>query len=108
MTQEYYVFNTEQQAIDAEAFISTNAGFPLAGTNLKTGLVDSAAQKTERWAIPQQRINDNKWVFPVVPITRILELMKPEQAQVLITQYNTDYPHALETSNSTWWPEIDD
>lgn len=48
---KYLVFNTKQEALDAELPISISLGFPK----------DSTAV-TKRWAIPQQ-IQDGRWVF---------------------------------------------
>lgn len=60
---KYQVFDTEQEAIDAEIAISQSMGFPKVSINAQTGLLDPTAQQTERWAIPQQ-ILDGRWVFP--------------------------------------------
>ena len=43
------VFNTELDALGVEAKISQNKGLPHG--------------KTVRWAVPEQRITDNKWFF---------------------------------------------
>lgn len=48
---KYLVFNTEQEAIDAETQISLSMSFA----------VDSSAV-TKQWAIPHQ-IADGRWVF---------------------------------------------
>ena len=60
---KYRVFDTEAEAIAAEAQIAQGIGCVLVGVNAKTGLPDPSAQATERWAIPQQ-IADGRWVFP--------------------------------------------
>lgn len=60
---KYRVFNTEAEAIAAEAAISKAMGLARVGVNAKTGLPAPEAQATERWAIPQQ-ITDGRWVFP--------------------------------------------
>ena len=59
---KYLVFETEQEAIEAEAVISSAMGFAKSGVNAATGEVNIEAI-TERWAIPQQ-IKDGRWVFP--------------------------------------------
>lgn len=59
---KYLVFETEQEAIDAEALISQSMGYSKPGVNAKTGEVVPDALTT-RWAIPQQ-IADGRWVFP--------------------------------------------
>lgn len=60
---KYRVFNTEAEAIAAEAQVAADIGCVKVGTNAATGLPDPTAQATERWAIPQQ-ITDGRWVFP--------------------------------------------
>jgi hypothetical protein len=60
---KYRVFNTEAEAIAAEAVVAHDVGCIKVGVNAKTGLPDPNAQVTERWAIPQQ-ISDGRWVFP--------------------------------------------
>jgi hypothetical protein len=60
---KYHVFNTEQEAIAAEAQIAADIGCSIIGTNAKTGLPEPDKQQTTRWAIPHQ-IADGRWVFP--------------------------------------------
>ena len=60
---KYRVFNTEAEAIAAEAQVAAEIGCAKIGVNAKTGLPAPDAQVTERWAIPQQ-IADGRWVFP--------------------------------------------
>lgn len=60
---KYRVFNTEAEAIAAEAQVAAEIGCIKVGVNAKTGLPAPDAQVTERWAIPQQ-IQDGRWVFP--------------------------------------------
>ena len=60
---KYRIFDTEQEALDAEAEIAAAMGLAKVGVNAKTGLPAPEAQATERWAIPQQ-IADGRWVFP--------------------------------------------
>lgn len=59
---KYRIFDTEAQAIAAEAQVAHEIGCAKVGINAKTGLPAPDAQVTERWAIPQQ-INDGRWVF---------------------------------------------
>ena len=59
----YRIFDTEQEALDAEAQVAAEIGCAKVGVNAKTGLPAPEAQVTERWAIPQQ-IADGRWVFP--------------------------------------------
>jgi hypothetical protein len=60
---KYRVFNTEAEAIAAEAQVAADIGCIKVSTNAATGLPDPTAQMTERWAIPVQ-ITDGRWVFP--------------------------------------------
>jgi hypothetical protein len=60
---KYRVFNTEAEAIAAEAQVAHDIGCIKVGTNAKTGHPAPDAQATERWAILQQ-IADGRWVFP--------------------------------------------
>ena len=60
---KYYVFETEEQALAAEAQVALDIGCVKVGVNAKTGQPTPDAQVTERWAIPQQ-IVDGRWVFP--------------------------------------------
>ena len=60
---KYHVFNTEAEAIAAEAQVAAQIGCIKVGVNAKTGLPEPDKQVTERWAIPQQ-IADGRWVFP--------------------------------------------
>ena len=59
---KYRVFNTEQEALDAEEAIAAAIGCVKVGTNAKTGEPEPDKQRTVRWAIPQQ-IQDGRWVF---------------------------------------------
>ena len=60
---KYRIFNTEAEAVAAEAQIALSIGCVKIGINAATGQPDHNAQATERWAIPQQ-IADGRWVFP--------------------------------------------
>lgn len=59
---KYRVFNTEQEALDAEKAISEARGYSKPGVNAKTGEPVPEAVTT-RWAVPKQ-IQDGRWVFP--------------------------------------------
>lgn len=60
---KYRIFNTEAEAVAAEAQVAAAIGCVKVGVNAKTGLPAPEAQATERWAVPQQ-IADGRWVFP--------------------------------------------
>ena len=76
---KYRVFNTEQEALEAEQQISDAIGCAIVGINAKTGKPQPNKQLTERWAIPQQ-IADGRWVFP-----------SPDDEGI--------------ESDSSWWPQ---
>ena len=78
---KYRVFNTEAEAIAAEAQVAAAIGCIKVGINAKTGLPAPEAQATTRWAIPQQ-IADGRWVFP-----------SPDDTGVV--------------PGDDWWPQID-
>ena len=78
---KYRVFNTEAEAIAAEAQVAAAIGCIKVGVNAKTGLPAPEAQATTRWAIPQQ-IADGRWVFP-----------SPDDTGVV--------------PGDDWWPQID-
>ena len=59
---KYLVFETEQEAIQAESAISEFMGFSKLGINAATGLIDHDVL-TVKWAEPQQ-IKDGRWVIP--------------------------------------------
>lgn len=98
----YYVFEDEQTALTAEGAICQMAGAPLVGYNAKTGLPEPDKAKTERWAIPQQRL-DGKWVFPKIP-TEILEQYPDE----VIDNFNTTFPYIFEEYDSNWFLNPDE
>lgn len=56
------IFDTEQEAIDAEAEISNQMGLPKYGVNAATQEPDLTAIVTERWDIPRQ-LEDGKWAI---------------------------------------------
>lgn len=58
---KYLVFDTEAEAVAAEAQISAGMGFASPGLNAATGETVPEAP-TVRWAVPQQ-IADGRWVF---------------------------------------------
>jgi len=98
----YYVFENEQTALAAEATICIIAGAPLIGYNALTGEPEPAKQKTERWAIPKQRL-DGKWVFEKVPSEKL-----EEYSQEIIDSFNSNYPNTLEEYSSDWFPAVEE
>jgi len=59
---KYRIFDTEAEALAAEAEVAATIGCIKVGVNAKTGQPEPDKQVTERWAIPQQ-IQDGRWVF---------------------------------------------
>ena len=80
---ECYVFDTEEAALSAENDITMTGGAPITNTNAATGEPDPDAQKTIRWAIPEQRVTDGKWFFPRVPAD-IIASFPAEDVQAFI------------------------
>ena len=78
---KYRIFDTEAEAITAEAQVAQAIGCIKIGVNAKTGQPVPDKQVTERWAIPQQ-ITDGRWVFP-----------SPDDTGV--------------EAESGWWPEVE-
>jgi|688.fasta_scaffold83900_7 hypothetical protein len=58
---KYLVFNTESEALQAEAAISVSMGYAKAGINAATGEIEPNIL-TVKWADVQQ-IQDGRWVF---------------------------------------------
>jgi hypothetical protein len=79
---KYRVFDTEDEALAAEAQIAETIGCIKVGVNAKTGQPEPDKQVTERWAIPQQ-ISDGRWVFP-----------SPDDTGV--------------DAGEDWWPQVDE
>ena len=59
----YRVFNTEQEAIAAEAQVSANLGLPKHGVNAKTGEIDTSSVLIDRWSSITQ-LTDGRYCFP--------------------------------------------
>lgn len=95
---KYYVFDTKEIALAAEAFICSVGECPIVGFNKKTGQPAPTKQKTERWAIPRQRFTDGKWTFPALP-----ESKYGSYPQELIDYFWETYPGTIEEYDSTWF-----
>lgn len=96
---EYLVFDTEATAIAAEAMICQLGGTPIVGVNAATGLPDPAAQQTERWAIPRQRL-DGKWVFPRVPAHRRTHITPVQEAA-----FDAAFANTIENFSPEWFEQ---
>jgi hypothetical protein len=99
MSPEYYVFDNEATAIAAEAMICQIGQTPIIGINVATGLPEPDKQKTERWAIPQQRV-DGKWVFARVPLETRQNIPEAQQEA-----FNNAFPHLLEEYKDNWFTQ---
>ena len=97
---EYYVFNTEAIANAAEAWISNAGGLPRTGKNAKSGQDEPNKCKTERWAIPRQRL-DGKWVFKRVPAAERAKFPQSKKQE-----FDINFPHVVEIESPDWWPQI--
>lgn len=93
---DYYVFNTKQEAINAELQIRELGNFPLPGVNAMTGEVAQEGLTTA-WAIPQQRL-DGKWVFPRIPD----ELRQQHADKINLFVLNNIF--TIEPYSSEWFP----
>ena len=96
----FYVFDTESVAISAEAYICYTAQTPRIGHNAKTGKLEPNKAKTERWAVPKERL-DGKWVFSVIPYEIAIKY-PPEVSEY----FNTTFPNVKEEYISSWFPTI--
>lgn len=56
------IFDTEQEAVSAEAEISKQMGLPKYGINAATQELDLTSIEIERWDIPRQ-LEDGKWAI---------------------------------------------
>ena len=97
MSNEYYVFDNEQTAINAEQFIVNVAGLPKIGKRASDGMLQRNKQQTLSYAKPVQRL-DGKWIFPRVKSSDLLQI----PANV-INSFNNNYPHTIEDSDASWF-----
>ena len=70
------------------------------GSIYLSGVRQPNKTKTERWAIPQQRLSDGKWIFPVVPDELVARC-----DQSVISVFHEAYPHVKEEYDPTWFME---
>ena len=96
---KFYVFDNEETAIGAEAFICYIANAPRVGFNAKTKTLAQNKCTTKRWAIPQQRL-DGKWVFPYVGDDKLA--LYPSE---VIDGFETNFPNTKEEYNEEWFPQ---
>ena len=81
------IFDTEQEAIDAEAEISKQMGLPKYGINAATQEVDFTSIETERWDIPRQ-LEDGKWAITSPEET---ETWQPPQGTIIKKASEVDF-----------------
>ena len=96
---EYYVFDDEQTAINAELYISTVGGCPRIGRRASDGELQPDKQTTIKWAEIKQRL-DGKWVFPRVSLE--MRIQFPEE---VFNDFNINYPHTIENYDKNWFPQ---
>lgn len=93
----FYVFDTEQEAMEAEYYISNIAGFPWTPVRGDSNIPYENAQKTERWDIPRQRM-DGKWVFISIPDDRL-----SGYPQGAIDGFVNGFTYVIEEINDDWF-----
>ena len=96
---ECYVFDTEATATAAELYIRQVGQMPITGVNAATGELMPNAAKTERWAIPAQRVTDGKWFFQRIPAH-----IRANIPQAVQDVFDSNYPHSIETFSPSWLP----
>jgi len=96
--KDFYVYDNEQVAKDAELYIRQLGSLPITGVNAKTGEIEPNKQQTTRWANIRKRL-DGKFVFPRVPQANIDAT--PQSAK---DYFDTNYPHTIEVYDSSWFP----
>lgn len=94
----FYVFDTEAEALAAEAEISLIGGAPVAGVDSKGNPKEGLS--TTSWAVPWQRVTDGKWVFPKVPTAMIIEA-----GQEVEDAFNATFNYVFEDYDQSWRPE---
>jgi hypothetical protein len=92
----YYVFEDEQTAINAELYIRGLAKYPRTSTDVN-GNQRIEAQATTKWAIPIQRL-DGKWIIPAVP-----DDLLGKYPQAVIDYGNFTFPHLIEEPKPSWF-----
>lgn len=95
----YYVFETEEIAVGAEQYICQVGNAPVPSVIPSNNIVDPEATHTERWAIPWQRVTDNRWVFPYVG-----DETASQYPQHIRDYFAGTYPHTLEEYDDSWLP----
>ena len=61
---KYRVFNTEAEAIAAEAEVAATIGCAKVGVNAKTGQPEPDKQVTERWVRAREKLAIMPWFSP--------------------------------------------
>jgi hypothetical protein len=112
---KYLIYDTEQLALDACAKIEqrarelySSAGYQvdetgaIIGVNVATGQSDPGAQRTERYAVPEQRL-DGKWI---VPHPEQMPSANVEQQGMLVKDYVAQDLTAdlVEERQPDWFP----
>ena len=98
---EYMIFDTEQIALNAESAIETIGQLPIVGIRISDGEPQPTKQKTEKWGIPRQRL-DNKWVLARLPLYFRVACAEHEAL------FDANYPHIIEEFSDDWFSEVAD
>lgn len=93
-----YQVRTSKEASDASLEYIKSKGFPIIGTNAKTGNKNPKSISTG-WALTQETLQ-GKFVYPIISADK-LEGWPIE----IIEEYMTLYPYEVEEYDSTWFPQ---
>lgn len=105
MANEYYVFETKEQAEFALDYINNSQWFPMVGVNAFTGKPEPEKQMTMKWTDNVNERVDGKWCFPRIPSTRL-------DAMNVSVQDRQDFFNAckpaIEEYQADWFPPMDE
>jgi len=99
---QYYVWDTEAEAVAALASINASSVFPI--PSKKNGVVVPEEVKTMSWSdTPRQRL-DGKYCFERIPANMLEHFgISQEDADSWVTAFNP----AVEVYDETWFEEMD-
>jgi len=95
---ECYVFESENVALSALAYIDAVGECPIIGRNSATGELEPNSAKTETWAIVRQRV-DGKYFFP-----RVDEEKRQMYPEAVLISFQNNYNYTLEIFDDSWVP----
>lgn len=93
---EFYVFDDEQTAKDAVAFIDSIGSLPLPSSCFRDGQVIEDSTGMLTWDVPRQRL-DGKWV-----VQRISPVIRSQYAEHEST-FDSNFPHTIEQFSYDWF-----